>query len=154
MGGLTKKGWIILSVVIAAAGTAIILYDGAEKEPTIENNLPIVGQQMETNELKITDAVVGTGAEAKPGNTVTVHYTGTFANGSKFDSSVDRGEPFSFILGAGNVIEGWDRGVAGMKVGGKRTLIIPPEMGYGPNDYGPIPGGSTLFFEVELLGVQ
>lgn len=104
--------------------------------------------------LKYTDVVVGTGAVAVAGKEVTVHYTGTFTNGNKFDSSVDRGEPFAFFLGAGQVIKGWDLGVAGMKVGGKRQLTIPATLGYGPDNYGPIPGNSTLLFDVELLGVK
>ena len=109
--------------------------------------------------LKIIDTKVGNGAVAKPGEQVTVHYTGWLyvngAKGKKFDSSVDRGEPFSFALGAGNVIPGWDKGVAGMKVGGKRTLIIPPDMGYGANGTpdGTIPPNATLIFDVELLKV-
>jgi FKBP-type peptidyl-prolyl cis-trans isomerase len=104
--------------------------------------------------LKYTDVVVGTGAVAVAGKDVIVHYTGTFTNGNKFDSSVDRGEPFTFFLGSGQVIKGWDLGVAGMKVGGKRQLTVPASLGYGPNDYGPIPGNSTLLFDVELLGVK
>lgn len=106
-------------------------------------------------ELKIEDTVVGTGAEAVSGKEVTVHYTGTLTNGTKFDSSVDRGEPFTFNLGAGEVIEGWDKGFAGMKVGGKRKLTIPSEMAYGERGAGAsIPPNSTLIFEVELLGVK
>ncbi len=102
--------------------------------------------------LKIEDLKVGTGAEAKAGNSVSVHYVGTLTNGTKFDSSRDRNEPFDFQLGAGMVIEGWDKGVAGMKVGGLRRLTVPPEMGYGKMGYPPvIPGNSTLVFEVELL---
>lgn len=104
--------------------------------------------------LKYEDVVVGTGDSPRAGQRVTVHYTGTFTNGTKFDSSHDRNEPFTFIIGNGNVIAGWDEGVLTMKVGGKRLLEIPPALGYGPRDYGPIPGGSTLLFEVELLGVQ
>ena len=110
--------------------------------------------------LQITDTKVGTGAVAKPGHAVTVHYTGWLyqngTKGAKFDSSLDRGEPFTFALGAGNVIPGWDQGVAGMKVGGKRTLIIPPELGYGENGAGngAIPPGATLIFDVELLAVK
>jgi tryptophan-rich sensory protein len=106
------------------------------------------------NNLQITDITVGTGAEAKNGNTVEVNYLGTFLDGKKFDSSYDRGVPFSFRLGAGDVIKGWDQGVLGMKVGGKRKLIVPPILGYGDKDYGPIPANSTLAFEVELLGVK
>src|SRR4051812_9817558 len=105
--------------------------------------------------LQMDDVKVGTGAEAVAGKTVKVHYTGTLTNGKKFDSSHDHGEPFTFKLGAGQVIEGWDKGVAGMKIGGVRKLTVPPEMGYGSRGYPPvIPGNSTLVFEVELLGVS
>lgn len=103
--------------------------------------------------LGIRDDVVGDGTEAKAGDTVSVHYTGTFTDGEKFDSSLDRGTPFQFSLGAGMVIQGWDEGVAGMKIGGKRLLVVPPELGYGNNPVGPIPAGSTLVFEVELLDI-
>jgi FKBP-type peptidyl-prolyl cis-trans isomerase len=96
--------------------------------------------------------VVGTGATAVAGNPVRVHYTGWLTSGEKFDSSVDRGQPFSFPLGAGQVIKGWDEGVAGMKVGGKRQLRIPPELGYGARGAGGvIPPNATLIFDVELL---
>ena len=106
--------------------------------------------------LKVEDVKVGTGAEATAGKTVTVHYVGTLTNGSKFDSSRDRGQQgFTFPLGAGRVIQGWDQGVAGMKVGGVRKLTIPPEMGYGARGFPPvIPPNSTLLFEVELLSVN
>ena len=104
--------------------------------------------------LKYEDIVVGTGASPKNGQRVTVHYTGTFLDGKKFDSSRDRGQPFNFVIGNGNVIKGWDEGVLTMKVGGKRNLEIPPALGYGSRDYGPIPGNSTLLFEVELIAVQ
>ena len=104
--------------------------------------------------LQFEDTVVGTGASPKAGQQVTVHYTGTFVSGQKFDSSRDSGRPFTFIIGNGNVIKGWDEGVMTMKVGGKRNLLVPPALGYGARDYGPIPGGSTLLFEVELLSVQ
>jgi len=102
------------------------------------------------------DLKVGTGANATNGKTVTVHYTGWLAsNGKKFDSSVDRGQPFMFQLGAGHVIKGWEEGVAGMKVGGKRQLRIPPELGYGARGAGGvIPPNATLLFDVELLGVS
>ena len=107
------------------------------------------------SELKIEDLQVGTGDEAKAGKTVSVHYTGWLENGTKFDSSLDRRQPFSFPLGAGHVIRGWDQGVAGMKVGGKRKLTIPPDLGYGARGAGGvIPPNATLIFEVELLGVK
>ncbi len=104
--------------------------------------------------LQYEDVVAGTGDSPRAGQQVTVHYTGTFVSGEKFDSSRDSGRPFTFIIGNGNVIKGWDEGVMTMKVGGKRNLLVPPALGYGARDYGPIPGGSTLLFEVELLSVQ
>ncbi len=104
--------------------------------------------------LKYVDAVVGTGESPSLGKTVTVHYTGRLENGTKFDSSVDRGQPYQFPIGMGEVIKGWDEGVMTMKVGGKRKLIIPPRLGYGSQDKGVIPPNSTLIFDVELLGVK
>jgi FKBP-type peptidyl-prolyl cis-trans isomerase len=107
------------------------------------------------SELQIEEIEVGTGDEAKPGQTVTVHYTGWLTDGTKFDSSVDRGDPFQFSLGAGMVIKGWDQGVAGMCIGGKRKLTIPAELGYGSRGAGGvIPPNATLVFEVELLGIS
>lgn len=104
--------------------------------------------------LKYTDIEAGEGPAAVSGREVTVHYTGTFPNGKKFDSSVDRDEPFTFTLGAGQVIKGWDEGVAGMRIGGKRKLVIPPALAYGSRGAGNvIPPGATLHFEVELLKV-
>lgn len=105
--------------------------------------------------LKYVDQVVGTGDVAVVGKTTSVHYTGWLENGKKFDSSVDRGQPFSFPLGAGRVIKGWDEGVQGMKVGGKRKLTIPSELGYGSRGAGGvIPPNATLIFDVELIGVR
>ncbi|MFW9909911.1 MAG: FKBP-type peptidyl-prolyl cis-trans isomerase [Candidatus Thorarchaeota archaeon] len=107
-------------------------------------------------DLQIEDLVVGTGQTPRQGQTVVVHYTGWLTNGEKFDSSLDRDEPFEFQIGVGQVIEGWDRGVITMKVGGKRRLTIPPAMAYGERDVGDglIPANSTLVFEVELLDLK
>jgi peptidylprolyl isomerase len=105
--------------------------------------------------LQYADITVGTGAEPKAGSRVTVHYTGTLENGTKFDSSVDRGQPFAFTIGIGQVIAGWDEGVMSMKVGGKRRLIIPSNLGYGARGAGnAIPPNATLLFDVELLRVD
>lgn len=105
--------------------------------------------------LKYTDEQVGTGAVAMAGKTATVHYTGWLMDGTKFDSSLDRNQPFSFPIGGGQVIKGWDEGVAGMKVGGKRILIVPPALGYGARGAGGvIPPNATLKFEVQLLDVK
>ena len=105
--------------------------------------------------MEQTDIVVGQGAEATAGKKVAVHYTGRLTDGTKFDSSLDRGAPLTFVLGAGRVIEGWEKGIAGMKVGGKRKLVIPPAMAYGSRGFPPlIPPDSTLVFDVELLDVR
>jgi FKBP-type peptidyl-prolyl cis-trans isomerase len=125
-------------------------------------SLGVGGSMAENNQdvttpsgLKYVDQVVGTGEVAVAGKTVSVHYTGWLENGKKFDSSVDRGQPFSFPLGGGRVIKGWDEGVQGMKVGGKRKLTIPSNLGYGPQGAGGvIPPNATLIFDVELLGVR
>ena len=115
----------------------------------------VTGKAKSTSDgLQYWDITVGTGTAASSGKTVKVNYTGWLTNGKKFDSSVDRGTPFSFKLGAGQVIKGWDEGVAGMKVGGKRQLKIPPELGYGAQGAGGvIPPNATLIFDVELLDV-
>jgi peptidylprolyl isomerase len=104
--------------------------------------------------LKYEDIATGSGKEVKSGDTVTVNYLGTLLNGQKFDSSYDRNQPFSTQIGVGQVIKGWDQGIVGMKVGGKRKLVIPPDLGYGDQAAGSIPPGSTLVFEVELMAVK
>jgi peptidylprolyl isomerase len=151
MPGLSRRG--------AALALALAVLLGAAADANLTPALA-QGKTMTTaSGLTITDAKVGSGAEARPGNTCVMHYTGWLydggAKGAKFDSSLDRGEPFEFPLGAGRVIKGWDEGVAGMKVGGKRTLIIPPQLGYGARGAGGvIPPNATLMFDVELLGVK
>lgn len=104
--------------------------------------------------LQIEDLKVGTGPAAKVGDTITVNYVGTLTNGTKFDSSIDRGTPFTTQIGVGQVIKGWDEGIPGMKVGGIRRLIVPPSLGYGSQAVGSIPANSTLIFEVALLGIK
>ncbi|MCK5545929.1 MAG: FKBP-type peptidyl-prolyl cis-trans isomerase [Rhodospirillaceae bacterium] len=138
---LTIKNTVIaLMVAVFIAGTGGVA--NAAPDEDIKN-------------LKITDLKKGTGDEAVSHSKVSVHYTGWLENGSKFDSSLDRGTPFKFTIGGGEVIKGWDLGVEGMRVGGKRELIIPPELGYGPRGHpGAIPPNATLKFEVELIGVS
>ncbi len=104
--------------------------------------------------LVVEDITEGTGAPVKNGDTITVHYTGTLQNGTRFDDSTLRGEPFTFTVGEGKVITGWDKGVVGMKVGGERVLAIPPSMGYGDRALGPIPPNSVLLFSIKLLEIQ
>lgn len=139
--------------LVLLLGTAVLLSAGRCGGPEGEQQSQMQ-QQAIAKGLKMEDVKVGTGAEAVAGKEVVVHYTGTLTNGEKFDSSKDRGTPFTFNLGAGQVIQGWDQGVAGMKVGGVRKLTIPPELGYGSRQVGPIPANSTLLFEVELLDVK
>nr|WP_202924841.1 FKBP-type peptidyl-prolyl cis-trans isomerase [Myxacorys almedinensis] len=121
----------------------------APTEP-IEEKTPVTTD----SGLQYTDLVEGTGASPTKGQKVTVHYTGTLEDGTKFDSSRDRGQPFDFKIGVGQVIKGWDEGVSSMKVGGRRQLVIPPELGYGSRGIGPIPPNATLLFDVELLNVS
>lgn len=136
------------------------LYFFLSQPPTIQNNqdtkLSITKTPTNIMEkLKIEDIKIGTGSEVKSGDTVSIHYSGTLENGTKFDSSYDRGTPFETRIGVGQVIKGWDEGVVGMKVGGKRKLTIPPELGYGATGAGNvIPPNSTLIFEVELISIK
>jgi FKBP-type peptidyl-prolyl cis-trans isomerase len=148
--------FIILVVVISAASWYLV--PQAKPVTKIESQpIQIITPTIMTKfiELKIEDTVVGTGKEVKSGDTVLMHYTGTLVDGTKFDSSVDRGQPFETQIGVGRVIQGWDKGVPGMKVGGKRKLFIPSAMAYGERGAGGVIGpNSDLIFDVELLGIK
>lgn len=119
-----------------------------------EQNSQPASLKQDQEDLKIEDLEVGQGQEIKKGDIAQVHYLGTLTNGEKFDSSYDRNQPFEFQVGAGQVIQGWDQGFLGMKVGGKRKLTIPPSLGYGSQPAGSIPPNSTLIFEVELIEIK
>ena len=153
------KAFILGVVAITLLGLiGFVLSLSKDKDETAQkqNNQSAQTQEeqiMIPNEFKSEDVVVGDGAEAVAGKIAVVHYTGTLLDGSKFDSSLDRGTPFQFILGAGQVIQGWDQGVAGMKVGGKRKLTIPSNLAYGGAAGHPLQN-ETLLFEVELLDVK
>jgi len=146
------KNIIIYSILAILVLGGIIFYQkrgAVDMEVSEEDSLITNMENIEG--LQIEDLVVGEGKEVLNGNAVSVHYTGWLLDGTKFDSSVDRGQPFAFLIGEGSVIAGWDKGLLGMKVGGKRILIIAPELGYGSVDKGIIPPNSTLKFEIELL---
>jgi len=160
---MTQKGE---AIAVGLSQTAPVAVVQSVTEPTLvaQANLltqpeatPMTEENVVTTDsgLKYIDIVDGTGATPQKGQTVSVHYTGTLENGTKFDSSRDRGQPFQFPLGAGRVIKGWDEGIATMKIGGQRQLIIPPDLGYGSRGAGGvIPPNATLLFDVELLGVE
>lgn len=145
-----KQTLIFLGSILLIGSLAIIA-TGCKKQTTDESSSPVANTD---NDLIIEDLVVGDGAEAVSGDTVSVHYTGTLTDGTVFDSSVAKNTPFEFPLGAGYVIKGWDQGVQGMKIGGKRKLTIPPDLAYGAGGIpSVIPPNSTLIFEVELLDI-
>jgi FKBP-type peptidyl-prolyl cis-trans isomerase FkpA len=153
--GRRRRGGLLLVVLLLLAITLGCSQTPTAQAPTTASSASTSKEVTMPDGLKYTDDQVGTGAEAATGKTVSVHYTGWLLDGTKFDSSRDRNQPFSFPLGRGQVIKGWDEGVAGMKVGGKRTLVIPPDLGYGARGAGGvIPPNATLKFEVELLDVK
>lgn len=144
----------IIILIILGLGVLVYLRSTPVKN-TQENSTMQDTTTTESNGLQINDIKVGEGAAAKAGDTVSVNYKGTLTDGTQFDSSYDRGEPFEFTLGQGNVIPGWDQGVVGMQIGGVRQLTIPPELGYGTQGAGDaIPPNATLVFEIELLAIN
>ncbi len=154
----------ILWAILAVAVVLVAVYygrnyfdfniSGAPENKVLENNIS-ENNTLENNSLKVEILKAGDGEEAKNGDKISVHYTGWFEDGKKFDSSLDRGRPFEFVLGAGQVIKGWDSGVAGMKIGEKRKLTIPSDLAYGDSGAGGIiPPKATLIFEIELLKIN
>ena len=149
---MTRNEWI--AVAVSMALLAFLFYGGAFMGlfTTTTNTATDMSTDTPTG-VQITDIQMGTGDIATAGDTVSVQYKGAFTDGKVFDSSYERGEPIKFTLGVNQVIRGWDEGINGMRVGGKRHLVISPDYGYGPSAYGPIPANSTLVFDVELVGV-
>jgi FKBP-type peptidyl-prolyl cis-trans isomerase len=154
------KVLVVVIVVLVLGAVALWAQTSPHKpapaaRPSTASPTKVTGDGVKTaSGLQYWDIKVGTGAVAKDGSHVTVHYTGWLTTGKKFDSSVDAHQPFDFTIAQGDVIKGWDQGVAGMKVGGKRQLRIPPELGYGASGSGPIPPNATLIFDIQLLAVK
>lgn len=155
---LSKKEWVAVAVAVVFVGYT--LFGGSiislfQKNLMNQNSLPAAAattsNSFNNNGVIINDIVVGQGAEVRPGQSVSVHYILSLSDGAIIQNSKDIGQPFKFTLGAGEVIPGWELGFAGMKIGGVRTIVIPPELAYGPNQVGPIPPNSTLVFTIELL---
>lgn len=167
-------GFVILSLILVVVIIAVFVYLNSRKKQAVSTEVENITQDatigkdseeikpsspseqiMEVEELKIEDLQGGSGDEVRVGDTVLVHYSGFLTNGTKFDSSLDRNEPFSFTIGEGSVIQGWEQGLVGMRIGGKRKLIIPPDLAYGNQGAGNvIPPNATLVFEIELLQIK
>lgn len=153
---MNKNFLLALLIGIALLGVFVFFTFGFYQGPGITPpvNTATNNTATQATELKIEDTKEGTGSAVKSGDTIVIHYKGTLTDGTTFDSSYERGEPFETTIGVGQVIEGWDKGIIGLKVGGKRTLTIPPTMGYGEQAAGNIPPNSILIFEVELLEIK
>lgn len=143
-----KKEYIFIIIAVLLV-VLIFIFRKLNYSVQVPDQIPTV----KTTGLQVTDLKEGTGEAAKVGDKISVNYIGTLENGQKFDSSYDRNKPFQFTLGKGEVIAGWDQGLVGMKVGGKRKLVIPPELGYGANSKGLIPANAVLIFEVDFLEI-
>lgn len=134
---------------------SIVVAEGEDDREALGNALAeAVGDSGQIEKIIVDDVVLGAGEAVKDGDKVTVHYVGTLQNGQQFDNSYSKGSPFSFVVGEGKVITGWDQGIVGMKVGGQRVLVIPSDLAYGDAGFGPIPGKSTLVFAIELLSIN
>ena len=146
---------VIVFAIIGALAIATVVFLIAGGGSSNQPNQPVGTEVTTATGLKYIDESIGTGASPQPGKTVTVHYTGKLQDGTTFDSSVDKGQPMTYVVGGTPMIRGWDEGVMTMKAGGKRRLIIPPQLGYGPQGRPPrIPPNATLYFEMELLDVK
>ena len=143
-----------LVIILSGVGYKVFVQPQSLTEELIIDDISSIQVAPQQGELQFEDLVVGTGKEAKLGDTVSVHYTGTFLDGKTFDSSVEKGVPFEFTLGEGRVIQGWELGFVGMKVGGQRRLLIPPHLGYGEAGNASIPPNTPLIFDVELLEIK
>lgn len=155
-----KRNITIITIIIILGLAVFLMYLGnsanikvVDEVDGMDTNTNIMTEK-NTNGFLVEDLKVGEGKEAKKGDIVSVHYTGTFQDGTKFDSSLDRNIPFDFEIGVGSVIQGWDEGVPGMRVGGKRKLTIPSEMAYGATGQGIIPANATLLFDIELITIK
>lgn len=144
------------STIVPGSGqqAAVIVADDATESAALADAIVEASGSGRVDRLIIDDVTLGSGAAVKEGDTVSVHYIGTLQNGQQFDNSYQKGEPFTFTVGDGKAIAGWEQGIVGMKVGGTRILVVPPELAYGDKGYGPIPGNATLVFAVELMDIE